>query len=556
MKSLRIITILVLAILAASNAKAQHDPIEFGLNAITQEAIKGQLDFLASDWTEGRETTTKGEFMAGDYISSIFQIYGLKPAGDMGRSRYVRGAAGEPPTRIPGVREFFQKIPFVQNLKDDSFIEITSKQGSVESNLHIKNGQGLYMYGGSPNQEITTPVVFIGYGYKNDAIGYDDFKGLDLKGKIVLRLSGYPGSRDTSSVAYQKLEIKDRQSFYTSLREIKDDLLKEHGVAGVIRIPGFSMSRNSYANYPFRINTPTYEGERDNNKEYLNISLPVDGSDSAPMTIILDPEYTEELLKDSGVNIKEYEENAANKLKSGAFEIKGKTIHLKSIVKTQTVLGRNVLAMIEGENPDEVIVVGAHYDHLGISNGVIYNGADDNASGTVGVMTLARAFMATGVKPKKTIIFAAWTGEEKGLLGSEYYVRKYPEKENIVLNLNLDMISRRPEQDTSGFKADMTYTEAYPILKDLVEKANVKYDLGLDINFKSREKPQGGTDYTAFSLENVPIFSINAAFTSDYHQASDHSDKVNIELMEKIIKAAFITLFELANSEGRLKPVE
>lgn len=234
----------------------------------------------------------------------------------------------------------------------------------------------------------------------------------------------------------------------------------------------------------------------------------------------------------------------------------GKIIHLKNTATTETALGRNVLARIEGENPNEVIVVGAHYDHLGTSDGYIYNGADDNASGTVGVMTLAKAFMASGVKPKKTIIFAAWTGEEMGLLGSQYFVDKYPKKEELVLNLNLDMISRRPEKDTSGYKASMEYTTAYPLLKDLVEKANTQYDLGLEIKFQPSEKPAGGTDFTAFAEKNVPIYSFFAAFTSDYHQAMDHSDKANFDLMEKIIKAGFVSLYELANAEGKIEPAK
>ena len=534
--------------------KAQHDPVERGLSSITKEAIKGQLDFLASDWTEGRETSTKGEFMAGDFIASVFQIYGVQPAGDMAAGagfsmdQIYLYMSGERPKMTPPARTYFQNIPFVQTLSGESSMELITATGSIERKYLLTKGNDFMVWGSENGQEITAPIVFIGYGYKNDSIGYDDFKGIDVKGKIVLRINGLPGMKDTLSVAYKKLNLKNREVIYRTY-DLKDKLLRDHEVAGVIDYPGYPMG--SPANYPFRFNTKTYEGDKRLNSGSLNISLPVDTLASSVLNISVSPKVVTEIMNGAGVNIKEFEDNAATKLKPGSKELKGKTIRLKNSVTTQTVRGRNVLAMIEGENLNEVIVVGAHYDHLGTSNGYIWNGADDNASGTVGVMTLAKAFMATGVKPKKTIIFAAWTGEEKGLLGSNYYVDKYPKKEDLVLNLNFDMISRRPEKDTSGFKAGMDYTEAYPILKDLVEKANTKYELGLDIKFRPSKKPSAGTDFTPFADKKVPIFGFDAAFTADYHGPMDHSEKANIDLMQKIIKAGFVSLYELANTDWK-----
>lgn len=560
MKPTRMITMMAIALLATGMASAQHDPIERGLNAITKEAIKGQLDFLASDWTEGRETSTKGEFMAGDFIASVFQIYGLQPAGDMAGGGYSFSAdqmylfmSGDRPRMAAPTRNYFQNIPFVQTLGSESSMELITHDGALERKYLLSKGNDFSIWSAGTGQEITAPVVFIGYGYKNDSAGYDDFKGIDVKGKIVLRMNGLPGMKDTLSLAYKKLNLKDRETMYQTY-ELKDKLLKKYEVAGVIDYPGYPMG--SPANYPFRYNTKTYEGDKRLSSGSLNISLPVDSLTSPVANISVSPKIVTEIMNGAGINIKEFENNAASRLKSASKEIKGKTIHLTHTVTSQTVRGRNVLAMIEGENPNEVIVVGAHYDHLGTSNGYIWNGADDNASGTVGVMTLAKAFMASGVKPKKTIIFAAWTGEEKGLLGSNYYVDKYPAKENLVLNLNFDMISRRPEKDTSGFKAGMDYTEAYPILKDLVEKANTKYELGLDVKFRPSKQPQAGTDFTPFSMKKVPIYSFDAAFTSDYHGPMDHSDKANFDLMQKIIKAGFVSLYELANTEGKLEPAK
>ena len=554
MKSFRFLTTSVLAICAFGMASAQHDPVERGLNAITKEAIKGQLDFLASDWTEGRETSTKGEFMAGDYIASVFQIYGVQPAGDQtsgyqfSMDQIYLYMSGDRPKMAPPARSYFQNIPFVQTLSNESRMELITRTSAGERRFLFTQGSDYSVWGGATGQEITAPLVFVGYGYKNDAAGYDDFKGLDVKGKIIVRVGGLPGMSDTLSEAYKKLNLKD-QAAQNQAYEVKNKLLTEKGVAGVIDLPGYPMG--SPVNVPFRFNTRTYEGDKRLTSGSLDISLPVDTLKSSVTNISISPKIGIEILDGTGIDLKQFRENAA-KLKTGSMEIKGKSIFLRNEVKTQTVRGRNVVAMIEGENPDQVVVVGAHYDHLGTNNGYIWNGADDNASGTVGVMTLAKAFMATGVKPKKTIIFAAWTGEEKGLLGSQYWVDHYPKKENLVLNLNFDMISRRPEKDTAGFKAGMDYTEAYPILKDLVEKANTKYELGLDVKFRPSKKPMAGTDFTPFSMKNVPIYGFDAAFTSDYHGPMDHSEKANFDLMQKIIKAGFVSLWEMANLEGKI----
>ncbi|MDD4644909.1 MAG: M20/M25/M40 family metallo-hydrolase, partial [Bacteroidales bacterium] len=543
----------------AGIVKAQDDPIQKGLNAITKEAIKGQIEFLASDWTEGRETSTKGEFMAGDYIASVFQIYGVQPAGDMNNrynidqdQMYLYMSGGRP-KMAPPTRSYFQNISFVETLKNESSMELITKDGANELTYIFNNGNDYSIWGSSAGMEINAPLVFIGYGFKNDSIGYDDFKGVEVKGKIVLRVNGLPGMKDTLSVAYKKLNLKDHSRMY-KYYEAKDKLLEEYGAAGVIEIPSYGVG-STLANYPLRYNTKTYEGEKKLKSNPLDISLPVDTLSNSVARINISSKIEIAIMKGAGIDIKEYETNAA-KLKPGSKEIKNKVLHLRNVITTQTVRGRNVLAMIEGENPNEVIVVGAHYDHLGISNGYIWNGADDNASGTVGVMTLAKAFMATGVKPKKTIIFAAWTGEEKGLLGSTYYVDKYRKKDNLVLNLNFDMISRRPEKDTAGFKAGMDYTKDCPILKDLVEKANTKYELGLEIDFKPAKRPQGGTDFTPFSMKQVPIYGFDAAFTSDYHGPMDHADKVNLDLMQKIIKVGFVSLFELANTEGKIETLK
>ena len=537
MKPNRMIAMMAAALLFTGIVKAQQDPLERGLNAITKEAIKGQLDFLASDWMEGRETSTKGEFMAGDFISALFQIYGVQPAGEMAAGNVFSMdqaylfMSGNRPKMAPPARSYFQNIPFIQTLKSESSMELITKKGNIERKFLLSKGIDYSVWGSGSGQEITAPIVFIGYGYKNDSIGYDDFKGIDVKGKIVLRISGLPGMRDTLSLAWKNL--KDRNVINQSW-EIKDRLLREYQAAGVIDYPGYNMGNP--VNYPFRYNTRIYEGEKSLNSNSLNISLPIDTLTASVLNITLAPKVVTEIMNGAGIDIKEFEINAAAKLKPASREIIGKTIHLTSSTTDQVVRGRNVLAMIEGENPNEVIVIGAHYDHLGTYNGYIWNGSDDNASGTVGVLTLAKAFMATGIKPKKTIIFAAWTAEEKGLLGSEFFARHSRlVPGGISLVINLDMISGSAPEDTARQVISIGTLPVNEVLRKLAGKDNAQLEHPFTLDLWD-VTGHSGSDYGPFASRKIPVMTFFSGFTDDYHTPRDVAGKSDPGKMEKILK--------------------
>lgn len=560
MTSKKLTIIMFLILTGASSMFAQSNPQEKGLAAITKEAVQAQLEFLASDWTEGRETTTKGEFIAGDYIASIFKLYGLKPAGDdvMPSFSGRRPAAGQPSQaqRAPLAKSYFQNIPFVSTEQGgEQAVALVSKENGFEKKVMLTPGTDYSMQAAGGGMEFTAPLIFVGYGYKNDAIGYNDFKGVDVKGKIIIRISGVPGQTDPESELYKKLELGDVRKRMAFTRE-KNETAQKLGVAGIIEIQSTGTQTaqfrgprggSQYANYPFRFNTNIYEGDVPFQQSMLRVSLPGD-SRGGVITINATQNLSTELLKESGINVAEVEKAAASKGKFSAKEIKNKYIYMKTTApKTKTLLGRNVVAMIEGENPNEVIVVGGHYDHMGKYNGYVWNGADDNASGTVGVMTIAKAIMATGVKPKRTIIFAAWTGEEKGLLGSQYFVNKYNPVQNIKLNLNYDMISRNVPADTAGIMVGIQYSQDWPVLKETVEKANQNYKLGMKVSFQPSVRPSGGSDFQSFSAKDIPVYGFMAAMHEDYHTPTDHVEKVDFKKMTNIIRMGFLAVWELAN---------
>jgi Zn-dependent M28 family amino/carboxypeptidase len=293
-----------------------------------------------------------------------------------------------------------------------------------------------------------------------------------------------------------------------------------------------------------------YEGDEPLPSYYeTRMTLPGDTYSSRVPVFTISMRAAARLLESSGIDIKKFEEENEERSHSVSKEIENTRVHFKTNVESRMITARNVVGVLEGENTDDCIVLGAHYDHLGKHGGYIWNGADDNASGTVGIMTLAKACMATGTKPEKTIIFAAWTGEEKGLWGSRYFADHPWDDKKVILNLNLDMISRDNEDDTLGNKVSMSYTQAYSMLEKFTQLNRDNYDLDLDIRFRPSERARGGSDHAPFAQKGIPYFYFMAGFPPEYHQPDDHIDLVNFSKMTNIIRLCYLNVWDFANTD-------
>jgi hypothetical protein len=542
---------ILLAFIAFPGIRSQDDTEKKGLDIISEQAVKAQLDFLASDWMEGRETGEKGIEMAADYIASMFQVFGLQPVSTLNASCAKADVFDRRNVHGKGTG-YFQEFPLIKAEKSDDheLAVISEESGTRKTTRFIYNCDFGLMNRTTISQEGEFPVVFVGYGLVNKEQNYDDYKGVDVKGKVVLRLVGYPGHRDTTSAAYQKFH--SRGNVWTKYREELDrnDIAVEKGAVAVIAVYTVRDISINFATNIFRYNYRDYEGDVPQVSSYTNrLYLPGDTVSKSIPVFTGTLRIANELTTGTKVNLESFEKQAQESMKPGSKELKGKKVYFRQTVKTSVIAARNVLGMIEGENPQEIVVVGAHYDHLGKYGGYVYNGSDDNASGTVAVLSIARACMAAGIKPRRTLIFAAWTAEEKGLLGSEYFV-EHPPEGKIITYLNYDMISRNDKDDTSGVKCSMTYTQGYTMLEEISREYNKKYDLGLQITYKPREKPTGGSDHNAFVHRNIPVFYYMAGWHDDYHKPSDHSDKANIEKMTHIIKLGFLSIWDIANGSG------
>ncbi|MFV0419722.1 MAG: M20/M25/M40 family metallo-hydrolase [Dysgonomonas sp.] len=221
---------------------------------------------------------------------------------------------------------------------------------------------------------------------------------------------------------------------------------------------------------------------------------------------------------------------------------------------------QNVLGYIKGKKTDEIVVIGAHYDHIGIrpnnTNDSIYNGADDNASGTSAVLQVAKAFVESGEKPERTIIFALWDGEEKGLLGSFYFVEdhwKYlpiPLVEPIPVKayINLDMIGRN-KAGTDGTHVVAFRSKSKPVFEEWIKNDLETYKLNLSPEFRDPNSMPGGSDHMPFDMKGVPYIFYYTDMHPDYHRESDHADKINFDKVTDISKIAFLNLWNMANIE-------
>ena len=540
-------TIMFLSLITGSYINGQTTPKDKGFQAITTDAIKGQLEFLSSDWMEGRATGQKGYYLASEYVASMFKVFGVSPAGDAaGFGDGFRGNRnpGGPPA-VPS-KSYFQNFNLIETVPGGSS-SLTIKKSGRE--FTFEDGIDFTVGRGAISSKFEAPVIFVGYGLVDKANGIDDFAGTDVKGKVILRLTGFPGSTDTTSIMYKKLVGNNRRA-QSEITRKKNDALASLGVAGVIDITLNTDIGKRMGVSKFDMNMAPAESNARTN--WTSMRMDTKDVSSNPVTISVTEKIINLLLKDSGIDIPKYEKDAAagtSKFKAGLLP--GTSAAVTIMVKSRRVNVRNVVAMIEGENPNEFVALGGHLDHMGIDNGNIWNGADDNASGTVAVMTIAKAFAASGVKPKRTIVFCAWTGEEEGLLGSEYFSQNptMGKISDYKFYMNFDMIARDIATDTSKNMAGITYTKAYPKLEEITKALKGEYKLNLNLNIRSADAPTGGSDFTAFTNNKIPVIAWMAAMHPDYHKPSDQVDLVNWNKMLNIIKLGYLQMWEAANGE-------
>ncbi len=494
--------------------------VEKGIQTINKNALQSQLTFFSSDWFEGREATTTGAYMAADYLASLFQQEGLLPAG--------------------ADSTFFQEVPLIIYEKsEDGHITLKNKNHSQSFKPHHDYLPPLV----ASTNEMEAPVFWGGFGF--NAPNFKEFSAKHATDKIMVRLKGLP-IRHPQSSYFNDLNEKSEPSLNT----IKYDMAKEAGVIAIIEydLNDPFLTANTL---PSPIQTTQAASEKELTKRSSGIyqkylQLPYAVNSKIP-TYKVSKSIMQSLVPDFDNQLKQYLTSIV-KAKPQSLPLTAETIQLSVTSKSTFKTCRNVIARIEGsEYPDEIIVVGAHYDHLGAYDGYIWNGADDNGSGAIGLTAIAKAFMATGVQPKRTVIFANWTAEERGLLGSQYFVDHFTDIDKVKYYHNYDMIGRSYDPAKPDSAVSLLYTESWSQAETLSDKFNQMYNLGLKINFSPWDNPVGGSDNAHFARKGIPIMWFHTGGHPEYHMPGDHVDKIDWQKFEGIVKNSFLTLWELAN---------
>jgi len=563
--------------------KPAPDNVKVGLEAITASDSMAMLTYIASDWTKGRDTGDDGFALAADYVVSLFKMWGIKPGGDQPsrggmRMGGMRGGTPQPPPE----RSYFQEFALRQTLDVQVSLDLEVRKGDMVKTRSFESGVD-FMGMGSSDETISAPVVFIGYGIQEKSIGWDELKNINIKDKVVLVLSEAPGKDNPESPFQKNKELKDKyfppggQQMRFMRRSgggrfSKTAELAKLGPAAILQVANTGSDADVYRSLT-TVRRPS-DDRPIINRPRVRLAIP--GATSMPSearspVINITREMANAILENSGKSIDALKAKIETTNKPASSALFGTRVTINSTAKMSLVRVFNVIGYIEGSDPklkDEVFVVGGHFDHLGYWEDYIYNGADDNGSGSVGVMNIAKAMAVNPVKPKRTVVFCLWTGEEKGLLGSRYYVTNpvFPMDKTIGY-LNYDMISRTFDSETID-RSVRRYTA--PGTEDLVKKirpsqfATVSltkdsglYELtremngyvGLDLAIRESDLGvgSGGSDHASFARVDKPFVYYMAAMTSDYHQPSDSVEKVSGDLIAKISRMGYLTVFAFAN---------
>jgi Zn-dependent M28 family amino/carboxypeptidase len=530
---------------------AQSGPVRGGLSSIQATTLEEWLTYIASDELQGREVYSEGLGLAASYIADHLKQWGVKPGMDDGT--------------------YFQTVKVV-GVRNASRSTVTVEVNGRKRTFAEGEGISLPRNMGGRRTLTGDDLQFVGYGLQIPAASLNDYRDVDPKGKIVIWL-GASGPKAASGQSSRLLNARSR-------------LAVDKGAIAVIAPPTARGSRGRRGAAPETDRSQPAESDREAESaaDFTTVQrydLPV-----APVVTAQD-ELFEFLFSASDVTFSVLKDLAARQEPLPRFALQGVKVTIDvapeySVVTTR--LSRNVVAMIEGTDPklkDTFVAFGAHYDHIGYqetqpagrdapaanpggctgqtrptprSGDIINNGADDDGSGTVALMAIARAF-ALGPKPKRSLLFVWHTGEESGLQGSRYNAdHPVVPNEKIVAQLNIDMIGRNrcddPKEGNSVYLigSDRISTELHNISEDV--NAAMDTPLTLDYELNDPADPQAlytRSDHYSYAAKGIPVIFYHTGLHKDYHYLTDEIDKIEFEKMTRITQLVYATGRRLAD---------
>ncbi len=493
MHSKKIISIFSLIVIATVFL-LQGDETDIQRNTtITKDELSYHVHYLASEELEGRRAGTPGAYQAAQYIAEEFISYGLYPHPDV-------SSVGE-------YEDYLQPFEFSSGIEygEDNTL-IVSINGDE---ISLTPDQDFKTLPFSSSGSVSGELVFAGFGISASSDEYDDYGDISLDGKIALVFQGSPDINDPHGILNQ----------YATPRN-KTFAARESGAEGFIII------------------TQPTDGE----ESLMRIRDDRNPARSGLPVVNVTPAVANKLLQDTEYTVDDLYNKLLETREPNSFAINGITASIQTDLYTVTSTDQNVMGYLPGNHPEkkqQVIVIGAHYDHLGWggqgsmapNEHAIHYGADDNASGTAGMLELAQKFAANRDEIDRSILFMAFGAEELGLIGSRHYVENpYIPNEQTAAMINLDMIGRLQNDELTIFGVGTS-----PIWDDLIE-SSAYYD-----NFSVRTNPDGlgPSDHASFYRNDIPVLFFHTGLHGDYHRPTDTADKINYEGMERIVNYVY-----------------
>lgn len=485
MKKIYIISLIIIAAFGFySGGQKDKNP------EITASEIQDHINYLASDSLEGRFTGSKGGEMAAEYIEADFKSTGLQPL--------FNGS-------------FRQNFPFVAGIKLTDNNKFLLTINGEELNPKIEDEYIPAPFSG--NVDYHGEIVFAGYGISAPDLKYDDYKDVDVKGKAVVIMRYNPEGANPHS-EFGKF----------SAYRYKVNIAKEKGASAVIFVSGYI--------------------PKDDEDKLMKLRYDGAGPVTDIGVIQVKRVFADKLFKAEGLDFKSVQEKIDSLKTPDSFTFKNSKVVISTGVEEITKTADNIGGYLEGNDPqlkNEYIVIGAHYDHLGWgetgslytgSVPQIHNGADDNASGTAGVMELAEKFASQKDQLKRSIIFLCFSGEELGLIGSSYFTNNPSVPiDKIDAMVNLDMVGRLNPENQLTIYGTGTSTG----FKDLLNTDNKDFNFKLTFN----DEGYGPSDQSSFYAKNIPVLFFFTGTHTDYHRPTDDADKINSKGEEEVIKYVY-----------------
>ena len=456
---------------------------------ITSAELKERINYLASDNLQGRFTGSAGADSAANFIKTLFESYGLKSFNG----------------------SYFQEFPFVASLELTKDNSLDIKLSGKKSSLQLKKEYIPCPFTGSASAN--GQIAFAGYGISAPNLNYDDYAGLDVKGKIVMVMRYNPDGGNPHS-QFEK---------YSSYR-YKAKTAKDKGAAGIIFVNGYN--------------------PKDDEDKLMQLVYDGAGGIDSLCAVQIKRSVADKIFGADNLDLKKTQHLIDSTKLPHSFLFNNANVSINTGIKEVIKYGKNVVGFLEGDNPslrDQYLVIGAHYDHLGWGEtGSLYRGtepkihygADDNASGAAGILELAENFSSLKGKLKRSIIFISFSGEEIGALGSSYFVEHPPiPLSEMTVMINLDMIGRLDKEN------DLTVygTGTSSIWKGLLNEINAKKAFNLKMN----DEGYAPSDQSSFYAKKIPVLFFFTGTHTDYHRPSDTPDKINYPGEESILNFVF-----------------